>query len=347
MNGPSARPSGHRHRLAIAALLAAACGAPSPAPTPAAAPAAPAPASPTEPAASAAARAAPPRAAAQGTEVVVDRRSPFSHIQVVDRGPLRSLLFLDERGKPWTQTTIDRQAPQQPQQAYVRGAFVASLWVPYPERWLIIGLGGGALVHALRGPYPALAIDGVEIDPVVAELARSHFQLADAAGLTIHVADGVAFLRDAGAATWSVVFLDAFLEPGAAGTDGSGVPDPFRTDELLQVIRGRLAPGGVAVWNLHHKRSYGEHVAAIRRVFPQVYEFVLPGSANRIVVGTLDPARRDRAELQRMVGAIAKEPPGGPGTWPVNLGPIIAGLLAAPGATPPAGDRRAPPRRPG
>ncbi|HUE75359.1 MAG TPA: oxidoreductase, partial [Chloroflexota bacterium] len=46
-----------------------------------------------------------------------------------------------------------------------------------PRRSLVLGVGGGTVIHLLTrkfGPHPIL---GIEIDPNVISLARSHFDL--------------------------------------------------------------------------------------------------------------------------------------------------------------------------
>ncbi|MBV8194349.1 MAG: spermine synthase, partial [Candidatus Dormibacteraeota bacterium] len=54
-----------------------------------------------------------------------------------------------------------------------------------PHRILVIGNAGGTAARVLSALYPGAVIDGVELDPVVTELAREYMALDSIPGLTV------------------------------------------------------------------------------------------------------------------------------------------------------------------
>ena len=61
---------------------------------------------------------------------------------------------------------------------------------------LVLGLGGGALCTYLHKEFPLLSIDGVEIDPVMVDLAKKYFGFTPSTNLRAHVADGFQFIKN-------------------------------------------------------------------------------------------------------------------------------------------------------
>ena len=142
---------------------------------------------------------------------------------------------------------------------YLRSAAVA---LPVPEqlrRMLVIGLGGGAFPNFVRARLPNVQIDAVEIDPVVAGLARDYFGLVEDDMLNVHVEDGVDFIARTPHA-YDYILLDAY--------DADAIPEALATAEFFRSVRARLAPGGVVVANLSI-RSDRHAAVMVRRMARQ------------------------------------------------------------------------------
>jgi spermidine synthase len=151
---------------------------------------------------------------------------------------------------------------------------------PRPSRVLLLGSASFEfLPPALM--YPVERLDLVEIDPAVNGLVEPVLDPAIRKAfrdprLHLHLTDGRRFLRRADE-VWDVIFAD--------------VPDPttaarnrFFTHEFFELVRSRLAPGGVFVTRLSSSANYlGRETASLVRtvqatlakVFAQVE--VLPG----------------------------------------------------------------------
>ncbi|MEK6542819.1 MAG: fused MFS/spermidine synthase, partial [Elusimicrobiota bacterium] len=164
--------------------------------------------------------------------VLFDKESFYGRIQVVDRGPHR-LFFINSA----LQGTIDLEDGDVVESSQ-RDFELAALLRPASRRALALGLGSGALQRAFS-KYHGIAVDVVDIDPVVVEATRSHFGLASQGA--VFVDDARTFLRRA-PQVYDIILHDAFK--------GDSQPGHLFTAEFLQGIKGALNPGGVLAINL-------------------------------------------------------------------------------------------------
>ncbi len=145
----------------------------------------------------------------------------------------------------------------------------------------MLGLGGGALPGYFFERLPGLEMDAVDIDPEVVRLAQAFFDVPkDDPRYRVHVADARLFPARAADARWDMIVLDAFR--------GVQVPLHLKTAEFHREVLARLAPGGVAVANLHNAtRMYPHDRETIAAVYPSCYGFLSEA-------GNQDHPRRQR-----------------------------------------------------
>ncbi|MBK8497290.1 MAG: hypothetical protein IPL52_00390 [Flavobacteriales bacterium] len=98
-----------------------------------------------------------------------------------------------------------------------------------PQEVLMLGLGGGSIVHILREELGVAApITAVELDPVMVELARQHFGLGVHTGLRVLVGDAtlqVHSMRE----RYDLVVVDLFDDLDLArGVDTMGFAHALR-----------------------------------------------------------------------------------------------------------------------
>ena len=227
----------------------------------------------------------------------VDERSDYSHIRVRKRGSVRELLFVRDNGVEARQSAIDLGAPHKLQSPYVQRMFASYLFQPRPERVLIIGLGGGAMVRFLQYHEPELDVDAVEIDPVVVRLAADYFETRADEHVSIITADGFDFLEQT-PHLYDVIYFDAFLKP-SADTDVTGVPQRLKTIAFYQSVQKKLRPEGLVVFNLNQHEKTDEDLETIAAAFSQVDRFVCPPSGNLVVVAGANASTPDRVALER------------------------------------------------
>jgi spermidine synthase len=230
--------------------------------------------------------------------------SEFSHIVVREVGTVRTLYFVSEDGREHIESQMDIARPEQLLLPYARAMFASYLFVPEPHRVLLIGIGAGSMIRFLEHYDARVDVDGVDIDPVVVDVARDYFGTRPSAHVRLLVRDGFDHVETT-EERYDVIYLDAFLKPvpdaRAVDTDISGVPRRLKTIETYRKMQDKLAPGGVVVVNLHYK-TLDEDVETLREAFAQEALFEVPGTGNYVLVGS-GAATLPSREALRAVGA--------------------------------------------
>lgn len=222
--------------------------------------------------------------------VELDVKSDYSHIRVRRKGSIRTMLFVRDDGKEVGETRMNINKPEILLAPYTRAMFASYLLRPRPKRVLIIGLGGGAMVHFLAHHEPDLVVDAVEIDPIVVKIAKSHFKLPSSDQINVITADAFDHLAATKPQTYDVIYMDAFLKP-AADTDATGAPRRLRTVKFYKSVQQKLSPGGVVLFNLNRHGALREDVKTIGESFPQAYVFRVTGSDSIVVAGSMETRR--------------------------------------------------------
>lgn len=195
-------------------------------------------------------------------------QSPYAEIRVVDKDGKR--YFLIDGGIH----TITKPGTDELYHPYIHVAELVKELFPKPGRLLLVGLGGGAMVHLFA--REGWQVDVVEIDPLVPQVAREFFDLQgrDAA---IHVADGRRWLsgtRD----RYDVIFFDAF--------GSSSIPFHLVTREAFARARAHLAPGGVLGLNVEAVGWQDEIVKSLgttlQTLFPDVLALPIAEPPNQL-----------------------------------------------------------------
>lgn len=210
--------------------------------------------------------------------------SAFSRIRVRSNGEVRALTFVRDNGQEAVQSRINLAAPHTLLSPYARGMFASYLYQPRPQRVLIVGLGGGAMVRFLTHHEPQVQIDAVEIDPVVVRLAGEYFGVRSGGNVRVHTADAVAFVEST-ADRYDLILMDAFLRP-SGDTDATGVPTGLKTLAFLGRLKQALAPGGVVAFNVNEHASMAADIAAVAAAFGHAVVFRCPPSDNKVVIAT-------------------------------------------------------------
>jgi spermidine synthase len=230
-----------------------------------------------------------------------DVASRFSHIRVRRQDGVRALLFVRDSGEEVVETYLNLDRPYELMTEYTQVMFVSYLSRPRPTKVLLVGLGGGAMVHFLKHYDPAIELDIVEIDQAIVDVAKKYFLVREDDKTKIIVSDAVEYLTGS-PPRYDVVYMDAFLKP-TRQTDRTGVPLKLKAGAFQRdLLRKALAPGGTVVYNLNAHAGVADDIASISAVFPQTYVYRLSGSSGYVVAATADAKRvppRSLAERAR------------------------------------------------
>ncbi len=179
-------------------------------------------------------------------QVIFEAPSDFNRrVFVVDEDGFRSMRFGDLYGED--QSRIRPGHPEQLPMPYLRSAAVGLAVPERLNRLLMIGLGGGAFASFVQARLPEVYVDAVEIDPVVARIAKTYFDLREGEKLRVHVVDAVEFVKRR-EVLYDYILLDAY--------DVNELPQVLTTHSFFQDVRANLAPGGVVVVNIAISSDY-------------------------------------------------------------------------------------------
>jgi len=234
------------------------------------------------------ARTAPPRlvqgAAQLREDLELDVKSEYSRIKVTRANNTRTLWFVRDSSEEVIESRVDLQRPDDLLVEYTRFMFMSYAFRPNPQKVLIVGLGGGSMVHFLQRRDPGVKVDVVEIDPVVVSIADRYFGVRSGGNVKIHVADGFEHLNTT-EEKYDVIYMDAFLRP-SGGTDKTGVPLHLKTLAFYDQLKKRLNPDGVVLFNLNPHPGDQNDIRTIREAFPNVYVFRLRNYSGYVVAAS-------------------------------------------------------------
>ena len=214
----------------------------------------------------------------QGT--LAERETTYQFIQVVRESGGKTVMRFDDG--------IADQSVYRADTALSGGEWDMPLVVPplltgTMHRVLVIGNAGGTTARALASEYPGIAIDAVELDPVVTQLARQYMGLDAIPNLHVITADGREYLETT-AQHYDLIIVDAYRT--------EYIPFYLATQEFFALIRAHLDPGGGVALNVERVPGNNGLVQAVAgtvaTVFPQVW--VWPAlHFNELVVGLSEP----------------------------------------------------------
>ena len=241
-----------------------------------------------------------PPGAIKGKDGLLHEETSYhQYIQVVEEDDGRRLLYLNEGiavHSVWRESSV-----------LTGGVWDAFLALPPLlgrdlERVAILGNAAGTTARALGVYYPDAEIDGVELDPAVSRVGRRYFGLEDNRRLTVHDADARPFLRSTDE-RYDLIVVDAYHQPY--------VPFYLATREFFELVRERLAPGGIVALNVAAVPDDRRLVEAIGTTLgaelPQVLEWPVL-RFNTIVLGLSSPLEPDDVEQRLRTGPADLEP---------------------------------------
>jgi spermidine synthase len=207
---------------------------------------------------------------------VYSTESAYQYIEVFDRGSYRYLVYNDAAG---FQTVANKRSVFTGLYYDYYSLLPLLLDTP-PKRALIIGLGGGIIANQIYYFYPKIAVDGVEIDPKVIEIARTYFALADT--VRVFNQDGRIFVN-LGERKYDIVIIDAY-------TQQVYIPFHLTTVEFFSQVKRRLSGNGIIAMNVSSARNDSPLIRSItntlRLVFGHVYQLRIPNSIDNLVLAS-------------------------------------------------------------
>jgi len=225
-----------------------------------------------------------------GGDLIHCQRDEIGVIEVVDTAGIRSLHF----GNRSRQSAFSLAAPEKVELSYIRAMLLNLVFVPQPERVLILGLGGGSLARFFLQHYPATQVVVVEYRRAVVSVARRFFGVPESSRLALHVADCRDYIQQAiaeGRVPFDQIYIDAF--------DMDGLSPSINRPDFFEHCKQLLHPAGSLAINLwgHHRLclNYSLHLLGSR--FPDKSLYLrVPHKENVVGFGLGQAASRDIAK---------------------------------------------------
>lgn len=219
-----------------------------------------------------------------GARLLTERESAYNYIQVVQSGSQTQLILNEGVGihSIYDPNTLLTGGPWD---YFLTAPFFNN--PPFRQQQVrtacIIGLGAGTIPRGLTAAYGPIAIDGVELDGEIVDMARQYFHM-DESNLNVIVQDGRYFLQTT-QKKYDEIGIDAYQQPY--------VPFQLATKEFFQEVRAHLTPTGVAVINAGRSGKDFRLVEALAQtmhaVFPNVYIIDTEHFENSIIIATNAP----------------------------------------------------------
>jgi spermidine synthase len=235
----------------------------------------------------------PPGAVKAGDgRILLEDESLYQFVQVTERAGARRL-YLDEG--------VAVHSIWRPGEVLTGGVWDTFLALPpllgRPlERAAILGNAGGTTARAMGVYYGEAEVDGVELDPAVTDAGRRYLGLGDNPRLDVHTADARPFLRRSEGG-YDLIVVDAYRPPY--------VPFYLATREFFELVRERLAPGGIVALNVASVPGDTRLARAIATTLGTELSAVWTWQAlrfNQIVIGLERPLAPD--EIRRRLAGV-------------------------------------------
>lgn len=232
-----------------------------------------------------------------GERILITRHSAYNLIVLTeDEVGLRTLRFGHDET---CQSVVRPGDPEYLELPYANVLPACLAFMGAPRRILVVGLGGGTIPSFFHHQLPDAAIDVVEIDHVVVEIAKDYCGFREDERMQVHVEDGRDFIEKC-RNTYDMIVLDGF--------DAHSIPHHLSTAEFLQAVREALTPEGAVVANVWGRRvndRYDAMLRTYRQVFEDTYIFDVPEAGTKIFVALPRKQAMTREEVVRRSREIA------------------------------------------
>lgn len=235
--------------------------------------------------------------------VEADVKSNYSRIRIRRTDNVRTLIFVRDGGEEVVESMVDLDRPQDLLIEYTQFMFLSYVHRPEPKKVLIVGLGGGSMINFLRKYDPNVAVDVVEIDKSIIDVADKYFDVRTEGNVRVVQADGFKYLAET-KERYDVIFMDAFLKP-SRDTDPNGVPLALKTSRFYKQMQDKLTTGGLVMFNLNPHSGSQRDIAGISAAFKNTYVYQLP-RGGYVVAGSIAGERDLPSAIVRQARAADK-----------------------------------------
>lgn len=115
------------------------------------------------------------------------------------------------------------------------------------KRVLVLGVGGGTLLHILNNFFPKAKIVAYDIDPVIVAAGKKYFAIGEVKNLNIHIADVFSLKTNFGN-NYDLIIVDLFK--------GYAIPKELNSPKFLNKLRQAMHKNGYVIFNRLYFQKY-------------------------------------------------------------------------------------------
>jgi spermidine synthase len=161
-----------------------------------------------------------------------------SYIEVRENKNYRWMSF----DKEVIQTLVNKKLPHESTLGHIKELLNVFNFIKKPREILMMGLGGGALIHSLKYHYPEVHTTAVEISKDVIELAKEFFYLSASSNYYSLICGDIQDYLIRPRKKIDIIFVDMYI-------DGE-MPDFYYEPVFHRKVHKNLKMNGVAAYNL-------------------------------------------------------------------------------------------------
>lgn len=152
---------------------------------------------------------------------------------------------------------------------------------PQLNNVLLLGLGGGTLVHLISKAFPGVAITSVDIDQTMVDIANNYFDLGTVPNHRVIVDDAMRVVVepekfDLYPQMFNALIVDIYV--------GEKYPDLGKSGNFISAVKNLVAPGGLVIFNRIYRESHQEEVNIfidyVSEFYSNVKNLVVAGYTN-------------------------------------------------------------------
>ena len=223
--------------------------------------------------------------------LIYETQDDFGVISVIDDGKYRLLSFAEGD----EQSRIQIKSPHILQHEYTQ-AMLLALIDRTPKRACILGLGGGAMVHALSKAISGIHITAVELRAEIIEVAKEYFRLPQSKRIEVINADAIEFVKNNKSKKFDILFTDLYQH--------FGMDKRVATQSFLEDAKQQIKADGILVLNCWDEHQYQHDLKDILKALFNYVSALDTGCGNWVVLATDIPhelnAKQQKSECERL-----------------------------------------------
>ena len=166
-------------------------------------------------------------------------------------------------GESATQSAINLAQPHTIMLQNLEYAMGCLMFLPKPKNILLLGVGGGSLIHFFRHYLPQAHITGIDYDPELLQTMHDQFRLPkEDHYLSYNIADAQTWIKT-NATQFDLIIVDLF--------DEQDMPKWVIEKEFMFNLKNALTEQGCVTWNtlIATDHDFNHFYSALRDVFQQ------------------------------------------------------------------------------